>query len=209
MPGRESLSRLRECVKDIFTGHSNSLHGTRIEQTKFISTALDLERSKFCILDVMPIETMKKTPAELSILAMAKQSGLREHTLRYYERIGLLSPIPRDGSSGHRRYSPETVSVVESLACLRGTGMSIDDIRKYLRLRERGTAAAGEQKALFEAHRAALACEMERMQYRLKYLAGKVAYFAAVEAGDEDKAGKIGEANRLLAKAMAQQKEHL
>jgi DNA-binding transcriptional MerR regulator len=155
----------------------------------------------------MPVETPKKPKTELTIQEMAQQSGLSEHTLRYYERIGLLIPVPRDGSSGHRRYSPDTVSVIESLSCLRGTGMSIEDMRRYLRLRERGAAAAAEQKALFAAHEVALAREMETMKVRLQYLAGKVAYWEAMEAGDTAKATEIGEANRLIAKALANQKE--
>ncbi len=73
---------------------------------------------------------------------MARQSGLSEHTLRYYERIGLLTPISRDRSSSHRRYSAETVGIVESLSCLRGTGMPLEDIRTFLNLRQQGSLAA-------------------------------------------------------------------
>lgn len=155
----------------------------------------------------MPMETHTRAEIGLTIQEMAKQSGLSEHTLRYYERIGLLMPIPRDGSSGHRRYPPETVGLVESLACLRGTGMSIRDIRRYLRLRERGAAAAAEQKALFAAQEAVLAQEMERMNRQRQYLEGKVAYWEAVEAGDMAGAHAIGEANCLLAGTLID-KEH-
>ena len=49
----------------------------------------------------------------LTIQEMSQQSGLSAYTLRYYERIGLLKPIPRNQSSGHRLYSPETVALVE------------------------------------------------------------------------------------------------
>ncbi len=55
-----------------------------------------------------------------------------ESALRYYERIGLIDPVPRDSSSSHRRYAAETVDTLEALACLRSTGMSIDDMRAYL-----------------------------------------------------------------------------
>ena len=49
----------------------------------------------------------------ISIAQAAEVTGLSTHTLRYYERICLLKPIPRNQSSGHRLYSPETVALVE------------------------------------------------------------------------------------------------
>jgi DNA-binding transcriptional MerR regulator len=150
----------------------------------------------------MTLDIFNQTEPGLTIQEMAQQSELSEHTLRYYERIGLLTPIPRDGSSGHRRYPPEAVGLIESLACLRGTGMSLDNIRRYLQLREQGMVVAGEQKALFAAHKDALEDEMEQMQKRIEYLTGKVAYWEAVEAGDMVRAREIGEANQLLARSL-------
>jgi DNA-binding transcriptional MerR regulator len=138
----------------------------------------------------MTLDTFKQTETDLTIQEMAQQSGLSEHTLRYYERIGLLTPIPRDDSSGHRRYPPETIRLVETLACLRGAGMSIDDMRKFLRLLEQGSAAASEQKMLFASHKNALEGELEQMKRRIEYLAGKVA-------------------NHLLARCLAHWKEKL
>ncbi|MCW3059868.1 MAG: MerR family transcriptional regulator [Capsulimonas sp.] len=132
----------------------------------------------------------------LTVQEMALESGLSTHTLRYYERIGLLTPIPRDRSSGHRRYSPDSIGVLNTLSCLRATGMSIDDMRRFLQLRQRGNIVAGEQKRLFAAHEAALTRELEMMKLRLDYVAGKVAYWAAVEEGDTAKAQEIAEENR-------------
>ena len=149
----------------------------------------------------MPLKEM------LTIQEMARQSGLSEHTLRYYERIGLLTPVPRDQSSGHRRYSSDTVSVIESLSCLRGTGMSLEDIRTFLHLRQQGNVAAAEQKALFSAHLAVLAKEMEQMKVRMEYLAGKVAYWQAVEDGNEGEAERIRGANHLLMPKLKRKKE--
>jgi DNA-binding transcriptional MerR regulator len=55
--------------------------------------------------------------ATLTIKQMAAQSGMSEYMLRYYEKIGLIQPVPRDGSSGHRRSSTATAQMVEALAC--------------------------------------------------------------------------------------------
>jgi MerR family copper efflux transcriptional regulator len=43
----------------------------------------------------------------LTIEAVSRRSGLSEPTLRYYEEVGLIGPIARDDSSGHRRYREE------------------------------------------------------------------------------------------------------
>ena len=153
----------------------------------------------------MTTDTASRTREELTVQEMARRSGLSEHTLRYYERIGLLTPIPRDRSSGHRRYSEDSVGLVESLACLRGTGMSIDDMRTFLRLRERGTDAAAEQKALFAAHKAVVERELELTKIRLEYLAGKVAYWEAVEAGDAEAVHVIGASNHLIVKSLGKE----
>ncbi len=155
-----------------------------------------------------PAQATAAEAADLTIQEMARQSGLSEHTLRFYERIGLLTPIPRDSGSGHRRYPPDTVQMVESLACLRGTGMTVADMRRYLELNERGADAATEQKALFAAHQATLVCERERMQARIEYIASKVAYFDALEKGDVDGAQKIAHKNRLMVRALVAMKDN-
>ncbi len=143
-----------------------------------------------------------RTKLGLTIQEMAQQSGLSAYTLRYYERIGLLKPIPRNQSSGHRLYSPDTVAFVESLSCLRAAGMSIEDMRTHLRLRQKGKAAAAEHRVLFAAHKAVLEREMELMRIRLSYLDGKIAYWQAVEAGDAEKAKRIVKENRRIGALM-------
>lgn len=147
------------------------------------------------------------TQETLTIQEMARQSGLSEHTLRYYERIGLLTSIPRDLSSGHRRYPADMVSVIESLSCLRGTGMPLEDIRTFLNLRQQGRLAATELKELFAAHLAVVTEEMEQMKVRMEYLAGKTAYWQAVEVGDEGEAERVGWANHLLMPKLRRKKE--
>jgi DNA-binding transcriptional MerR regulator len=53
-----------------------------------------------------------------TIQDVSRRSGLSEPTLRYYEEVGLIGPVDRDGSSGHRRYSSEDVDTLQMLACL-------------------------------------------------------------------------------------------
>lgn len=133
---------------------------------------------------------------------VTERSGLSEHTLRYYERIGLLEPVRRDGSSGHRRYTAQDVQVIEVMACLRATGMSIDKMRKFLELAKGGLGGAQELADLFESHRKQLEVELARKQEHLGYLALKVDFWNAVVEGDEVKAREIHAQTEAMAKQL-------
>ncbi len=128
------------------------------------------------------------------------RSGLSEHTLRYYERIGLLDHVQRDHSSGHRRYTHQDMRVIEVMACLRATGMSIDHMRKFLELGKAGQAGALELAELFESHRHQLELELARKQEHLRYLGLKVEFWQAAAVGDDAKMREIGEEAEALAK---------
>lgn len=137
---------------------------------------------------------------------VVQRSGLSEDTLRYYERIGLLDRVRRDSSSGHRRYSAEDVQKIETLACLRTTGMSIEDMRMYFALLKEGKAAADQQLELFEGQRKALEEELARKREHLRYLEHKVAFWKAVQSGDDAKAREIGEITSGLIRQIIEDK---
>ena len=110
--------------------------------------------------------TVDSDTADLTIQQLSRRTGLAESALRYYERIGLIDPVPRDASSGHRRFPPALVSAVEGLACLRDTGMSVAEMRTYVENMRRGPAAAADQHRLFAARAEHLRAEMARLQVR-------------------------------------------
>lgn len=122
--------------------------------------------------------------SDLTIQQVSRRSGLAESALRYYERIGLIDPVPRDESSGHRRYPPDLVAAVEALSCLRSTGMSVRDMRAYVANMRRGPAAAADQRRLFADHAERLRGEIERLRLRERYVSSKAELWAAREHGD-------------------------
>jgi len=155
---------------------------------------------------------MPTTPLtrDLTIQEVSRQSGLAESALRYYERIGLIDPVPRDPSSGHRRYPPNLVGAIESLSCLRSTGMSVHDMRTYVDNVRRGEAAAADQRRLFEAHARRLADDIARLQVRQRYVAAKAQMWAARERGDT--AGEealVPEIIALGAQLMSEENNHV
>src|SRR5438874_13749722 len=104
----------------------------------------------------------------LTIQEVSRRSGLSEPTLRYYEEVGLIGPINRDASSGHRRYDGEDVDTLQMLACLRAMGMGIEDMRTYQANRARGREAAAEQRDLLLRHAVAVEAQIGVLRTHLR-----------------------------------------
>jgi DNA-binding transcriptional MerR regulator len=134
-----------------------------------------------------------------SIQAVAKLTGLPESKLRYYESIGIIEPIERDASSKHRVYSEDNLRVLDSIACLSATGMSISDMREYIQNRNNGAEAAAEQIRLLEGQQKRLADEARYLKIRQQYVKLKIAYWKAVEENDDAVVTDTGCCARQLA----------
>ena len=114
------------------------------------------------------------TAEALSISDAAHATGLSVHTLRYYERAGLmLDPVERAPSS-HRRYTEDEIRWVTLLTRLRATGMPIRRIRDYADLVRAGDGNEDERLALLEAHRAAVLEQLEVMRANLDAIEVKI-----------------------------------
>ena len=109
----------------------------------------------------------------MTIQDASQRSGLSEPTLRYYEEVGLVGPIARDESSGHRRYSERDLDTLQALACLRAMGVGIQDMRTYQANRALGHAAAGDQRDLLLRHAGRIEGEIETLKVHLQYLRAK------------------------------------
>jgi DNA-binding transcriptional MerR regulator len=127
-------------------------------------------------------------------------TGLSEHTLRYYERIGLIEPVHRQESSGHRRYEPADLIKLAAIACLRATGMPIDQMRRYFELRSEGgyTADAAELQRLLSDHLQELHRRVSDLQAHIEYVGFKIDYWRAIEARDEQAATSIAHKARAI-----------
>ncbi|MDU0326747.1 MULTISPECIES: MerR family transcriptional regulator [Microbacterium] len=120
----------------------------------------------------------------VTIQQAARRSGLSEPTLRYYEEVGLIGPISRDPSSGHRRYRERDLDDLQVLACLRAMGVGIEDMRTYQANRARGHEAAGEQRDLLLRHAERVELEIAVLRVHRDYLERKAALWDARERGD-------------------------
>ncbi|TWS22493.1 MerR family transcriptional regulator [Tsukamurella sputi] len=108
----------------------------------------------------------------LTVAEMSELVGVSGHTLRYYERIGLVT-VDRDGA-GHRRYGPRAISRVMFLTRLRLSGMPIADITEYIAMVEAGPGTEPARLALLQAHRSRVAAQIEELKYSLAVIDYKI-----------------------------------
>jgi DNA-binding transcriptional MerR regulator len=98
-----------------------------------------------------------------TIQAMAALCGMTAHTLRYYERVGLIQPVWR-ARNGHRRYSEQDEKWLRFLKSMRTTHMPIREMQRYVALRNGGNERVAEQCKILEDHRAALENQIADLQ---------------------------------------------
>ena len=134
------------------------------------------------MLEVNPI------PAEgLTIADAARRTGVSAHTLRYYERAGLVVTQVDRTSGGRRRYRKPDLDWIKVCTKLRATGMPIKTIRRYADLVAAGRGNEPERLALLEEHRADVLARLAELQENLALIDRKIGvYRGRLEAGDAD-----------------------
>jgi DNA-binding transcriptional MerR regulator len=134
-----------------------------------------------------------------SIKEAASLTGLPASTLRYYESIGVITPIRRGATSRHRVYTEEDLDLLTWVSCLSATGMSVADMRRYLDNGALGPAAAPQQIELLATQQRQLEDEARSLALRQRYVALKIEYWQAVQAGDDAAAERLSGEARTLA----------
>jgi DNA-binding transcriptional MerR regulator len=125
--------------------------------------------------------------AGLSIAEAARRTGLSVHTLRYYERAGLVVTAVDRTASGRRRYRQLDLDWINVCTRLRATGMPIRSIRRYAQLVAAGPGNEPERLALLEAHRAEVTARLAELQDNLTLIDHKIGvYRGRLAAGDAD-----------------------
>lgn len=131
--------------------------------------------------------TPETAEPRLTIAEAAERSGLSAHTLRYYERAGLLLGVARDGSSGHRRYGERDLEWIALCTKLRATGMPIRRIREYAELVRAGEGNWTERIALLEDHRAEVVAKIDELSANLELIDYKLGLYRDRAGADGDR----------------------
>jgi DNA-binding transcriptional MerR regulator len=115
----------------------------------------------------------------LTIHEVAQATGLSAHTLRYYERIGLIHPIRREQNT-HRHYTADDVGWIEFLLKLRATGMSIKDMQKYAKLQRRGDDTLPERLEMLKSLRGNVEARISESNEHLKLICYKIEIYQQI-----------------------------
>jgi DNA-binding transcriptional MerR regulator len=110
--------------------------------------------------------------SEWGIRDVAQKVGLSEHTLRWYERIGLLDRIER-GPDGRRRFGQKDLDWILLLTRLRATGMPVKDMQRYAELVRSG-AGQQERIELLSEHRSRVRAALIAQEECLQMLDAKI-----------------------------------
>jgi DNA-binding transcriptional MerR regulator len=119
--------------------------------------------------------------SDFTIDQAAEKMGISKHTLRYYEREGLLPAIAK-GANGHRRYTDDDLGWVKFLQLLRGTGMPIREMKDFVELTLAGDHTIADRVDVLERYRVALLARMEADREHLEFLNYKIDYYSGVLA---------------------------
>jgi len=112
----------------------------------------------------------------MKINEVSEQFGLSADTLRYYERIGLIQPVPRS-QSGIREYGEPDLQRIEFIKCMRRAGLPVEVLIEYVALYQQGDATIEARKEILRAQRELLLARMAEMQKTLDLLNYKIAMY--------------------------------
>ena len=115
----------------------------------------------------------------LTIREASEFTGLSSHTLRYYERIGLIEPVARN-TGGHRRYDQMDLEHLMFLHCLRDTGMPIQRMQEFASLSSQGHATLQARLELLESHRSDVQAHIRELEDKLAIIDAKIKRFNQV-----------------------------
>ncbi len=109
----------------------------------------------------------------MTITEVAEKYSITADTLRYYERIGLIPPVPRN-SSGMRDYDEESCKWVELMRCMRKSGVQIEALIEYVALFRQGDSTVDARKQILKEQRNQLVERMEDIRNSIERLNNKI-----------------------------------
>ena len=109
----------------------------------------------------------------MTIAQVSKQFAISTDTLRYYERVGLIPPVPRT-ASGFRDYDEESCWWIHFILCMRNAGVQVDALVHYVELFQQGEGTREERKKILLEQRELLQRRIEGLQETLQFLDGKI-----------------------------------
>lgn len=118
----------------------------------------------------------------MTISEVSRKYNLTQDTLRYYERIGLISNIPRT-SNGIRDYDEKSCKTIEFVKCMRDAGVEIEILIQYMKLIQKGKNTVESRKTLLKEQREKLLQKQKNINETLEKLDYKIKLYDEISSG--------------------------
>ncbi|WP_052078741.1 MerR family transcriptional regulator [Spirochaeta lutea] len=130
----------------------------------------------------------------MTIKEVAQRTGLSEHTLRYYERLGIISGVSRS-ESGYRDYSEQDIGWIDFIQCLKRTGMPLEDLREFSQYLNCGQPSAEDYQAVLDIlnqQRSRVLDQIEEQRKSLGHIEFKLSLFSEKKQRSLEESGCEG-----------------
>ncbi|WP_458120496.1 MerR family transcriptional regulator [Paenibacillus sp. Z6-24] len=106
----------------------------------------------------------------------AEQTGLSVHTLRYYEQMGLVHGIQRDGN-GYRQYTESDIKWFQIIRYFRDMGMPLKEMQQFIAMGDSGASTARVRREFMETYRARIVEQQKELERALRRVDDKIEFF--------------------------------
>jgi len=146
---------------------------------KFVTVYINKFKVEFMLRGIPNNMKLSSSGSCMNIQKFSEITNISAHTIRYYEKIGLLRNVSRN-SSGHRWFTEKDIIWIEFIKRLKDTGMPLDNIRKYADLRDEGISTSEFRMQMLQQHAVMLEDKIAEEQFHLNKLKEKIEYYSEI-----------------------------
>lgn len=115
----------------------------------------------------------------MTIQEVSNSTGLSKHTLRYYEKLGLIGPVKK-GQSNYREYSKKDLNRIEFIINMRNAGMSLVNLKEYINLTTQGDVTIEERRSILLKNKNKIAEEISVLEKSMYYIDYKIENYDSI-----------------------------
>ncbi len=120
-----------------------------------------------------------------TISELAEKTGLSIHTLRYYEKEGVLRRVERT-PGGRRMYSEASVGTVVGALCLKQAGLTLPQIKEFYDWTVQGSETLPKRLEMLRAARENLRQQQEQIEENLRFVEWVIGYCKGAIASEKE-----------------------
>ena len=120
-----------------------------------------------------------------TMMQACHETGMTYQGLKFYCNEGLVPNVKRDRIN-RRIFDEHDIAWIKSLQCLRDCGMSIADMKEYMKLCLLGADSIPERKIILERRRMLLQNQINALKKSIDYIDGKQKFYDEVLSGERE-----------------------